>query len=1279
MSILFLFYVIVSYIMNKEQQKIDHLIINSRDGNDYLVALDAERIGGMSKDLFHKQIVDVLYDVLDAESITPGPSPFVEYLWPRKGTVTPTNSKLLSIFSTINDDLKQCLLSVEPYKPYEQWDLIDPMTQQVQTLDEVVSYNTNIPTQDLNPEYLDWFGIELLQKLNKEHGLALNPQKIEYFVHLFDNKYKRVPTFSELHMFAQINSEHCRHNIFNGVIVMDKVEYKKSMFSYIKETYKNNPWDVVVAYSDNWAVLKAENGRYLVIKCETHNHPSMIEPFAWWATWSWWDYRDILATWRGAEVEASTSAYAFGNIMLDTPYNKWHKTPLEILIRAARWVNYYGNCFAAPMINGSVTAQIRDFTVWWKNIWFAKPVVMAWALWSMPEVPFEKLAKSHLSGLIHIKLWWPDYRIGIGWAAASSMNAWENSSSLDFASVQRPDPQMQTKVKNVIEKLLHQYPDAIQNIHDYGAGWHGTNIFELAEWDETHPWWVSVDMARISVKDTTMKYHEIMINESQERIGMMINPDYLPILEEICKKEKCPFDIFGTSTDTWKVHIYDSRTGKDIVNVDVDDFILKEREYFQDSLPQKDLKPLDINGLTTKIDMNDILRHPTVWSKGWLVNHVDRSVRGKIAQQQTVWPRQLPVADYAVLKLHQDDMWWTLTAQGSRPFHSVISPEKMVRFALTEVILNSAFWLHRWLDKMSLSWNWMWSAKTPWGKAELYHAVKALSEDCISLNINIPVGKDSCSMQVAKDNGEKIDAPGNLTLSAFVHMDDVTKKVTPDLKNIDAELIYIPVQTKTDTSLLSRLLMGLNGSVAAQLQWEFGNKLATLDLDSVKNIHNIVQKLLTEDMIVAGHDISEWGLYATLTEMFISWEAKWLSVHLPTDNLKSEIFWHKDSIMLLSEHPWVVLQVPKKRYAACKKILGGMECYTIGQTSVEVWEIKPFSMMWFGWVKDGFMTIHSWSWPLVKWINALLPNWNQPTTSIESKQSLIKDTNVDEKFILPQFTVGQLKHTIRPLSKDPSKIKIAILVDEWTNGQHDMRYIWNALGCKVEYVRMTDLLDKTFNVGDFDVIVWPWWFSYGDVPRSGKWVASVITHNDILQKQFDQFFSDPKKASLRVCNGNQIQQELGYITKSHGLPRTYPMLHNKSWQFESRFLANKIINDDNIRFKGMKDEIRGLWSAHGEWQYPSDLMNDMYKHNILFDTIVPIVYVDSTWKPTQDYPYNPNWSLRWAAWVISKDGRHLSMMPHPERTVLDHQLPWKPDTQYDYTRYQMFKNLINNI
>lgn len=1177
----------------------------------------------------------------------------ISLLWPRLWVVSPANSNLTAAYEALSDT-QGVVTNIEWYDIVSsKTPEYDQMTQWVYSLWEVFASAQDEVVFNNDPELLeDWtedgkyfktFSLDLLGVLNTNHGLALSHDQMQYFFDLFSSeKYARVPTFSEFHLYAQLNSEHCRHNIFNGRIIVDGEAYEKSMFSWIKDTYKAHPWNVVVAYSDNGAILKAQDDRYIVIKAETHNHPCLIAPVPWWATWSGWCFRDILATGRWSMVEISTSTYCVGDLTKKDPYRSWHQTPSEILQKASYGVNDYGNCFAAPLINGSMIWVLHDMEIWWEIFSHAKPVVMAGSAW---WTPVGKVDKQKEVWLIHIKLWWPDYAIGIWWAAASSMNSGENSDSLDFASVQRANPQMQIKVKKVLETIIQSCPDAIRNIHDYGAGGHGTNIFELYEWDDVYPWGGDVDIAKISVEDASMTYHQILINESQERLGLLIHPDYLEQITSICEREKCPFDVLWKATGTGRVRMIDSRSDTVVVDVDVKDFLLWDRIEYQDTRPSTQLENLDIAKIRD-IDLLDILRHPTVGSKGYIVHHVDRSVRGKIVQQQTVWRRQFPLADYGLFKSDTLSVRGTATAQWMRPYHTIISPKVMSQRALAETILNISFVKSAWLDALSLSGNWMRSAKHPSGKASLYEAVESLSIHTQELWINIPVGKDSMSMKVTTDEGEDINAPGTLVLSAFVHVPDVSKHITPELKNSASRLVRFPCINKDN--LEEAVQWWLNGSVSSWMTKQLGDTLPEVQMEDVKNLYHLIQELLEKNMLLAWHDISEGWLWSCLTEMYIAWDIETLDIDLP------QLWESTQQEILLSEYPGVVLQMTDCTNEDIEQLT-----QTYGLTGIVVANIEANT-----------------SWDAAIRIRHALESDKQDT---RHKQSLIDArceyntkvswTKTETTFVLPEFKVSEIP---TPIVVGNTKPKVMILRDEWTNGEHDMHTAFGLAWFDPVDVTITDLQQGRTKIDQYEWLALPWWFSYGDRPRSGKSFADIIRLNPVLSKQFDDFRRS-EKFVLWVCNGNQVLMELGRITDSYDM-KVHPMEHNDTQQFESRFLALGITDTDNRFFTGMDDWILPIRVAHGEWRY-ADLVTSNKQVRM------PVKYVDHASNVTTQFPYNPNGSHHGVAWVLSADGNILGMMPHPERTILPHQLAWtSPWVEPEQSTWlQMFKNLRSSV
>ncbi len=1216
------------------------LLQSKRDPHTYYLATNSEH--------FLKRTVTNLCHLLDAHVLPDKQIPYdLLVVGTRRGRTSPGSSQMEAAMATMSDDGDAGVISIEEYTSTSKITTYDVTTQTMISLqellsaEEIVSFNTD-------PEYLcditvdgityPDFGKELVEALNKKHGLALNAFRIDYFVSLFDEKYKRVPTLSELHLFSQLNSEHCQHNIFKGVHTIDGTKLEKPLFDFIKDTYLAHPGAVLVAYKDNGAIIKHDDGGYLVIKVETHNHPSMISPEPGWATGQWGLQRDIMWAGRGAHPEVSTALYAVWDVTRKLPYRKGHATPLQILMEASKGVNSYGNEFATPLINWSTLALLEDVVIGEEIFAHAKPIVMAGgAGWS----PIGVVEKDKSVGNIHIKLWGPDYAIGIGGAAASSLNGGENNQDLDYASVQRANAIMQIKVKNVIATLIEEYPDAIRSIHDYGAGGHGTNMTELYEPEHGFAWGGKVDIAQMTVADTTMSYSELLINESQERMWLLINPAYIEQVKEVCAREKCPIDILGNVTWDGKLHVYDSRTWKDIVDVYIDDFIMADKEHYEDVTVHHKLAPLDLKRIEN-IDLHAILQHPTVWSKSYIVAHVDRSVRGKVAQQQTIWHKQLPLSDFGMFVMKPGDKHGTALSQWFQPYHSLISPADMATHSLIEAMLNQAGVL---TSHQSLSGNWMVSAKTKWGKADLAKAVQQLSADAIKVGINIPVGKDSLSMKVTDDHGKDINAPASLALSLFSHVPDITRTATADLKNEESTLLYIPA-IWAEVNLHDTLKHWLSSSIAALLTGQFWKKLAHVDIETAKNMVQFTHTLLENDKLLACHDVSEWGLWTTIVEMYISWNVDALSILVPGEHEK---------ITLTSELPGLVVQVPWRQLWRYTDLLSTcwLQAYVLWRISVETASKKHALTVWH----DTYAK------------EELLNSRNHFNAQREG-------TNADAEFQLPKNKVNEKISYNEHLTPHIDRFakRVAIVRDEGTNGEYDMRTACELVWLKPEIVHITDLIHGRYSLTDSKAIILPWGFSYGDWPRSGKAFAEVIKNHPIVSQQFAECIWRGMPF-LAVCNGNQVMQELGFLTKSYGTDTIFPMQHNTSWKFESRMVGQKILDDDSPFLHGMKGEILPIWVAHAEWKYADELFDAIQ------DIRIPTVYVDKDGEPTTTFPYNPNGSKGGASGLLSRGGNILSMMPHPERMILPHQIPYAhANLSKEYiTRLKLFANLKKNM
>ena len=1150
------------------------------------------------------------------------------FVGPRREMITPWSTNAVEI--TQNMGISG-IIRIEEFFPVEKSDADhDPMLQRVYD-----GLNQEIFTISKQPEPI--IEIDDIATYNKQEGLALSDDEIGYLNEV-SQRLGRKLTDSEVFGFSQVNSEHCRHKIFNGIFIIDGEEKESSLFKLIKKTSQTNPNKLVSAYKDNvafsqgpdieqFAPTDGENPSYfetkkiksvISLKAETHNFPTTVEPFNGAATGSGGEIRDRLGGGKASLPIAGTAVYMTsyprtkaGKEWEETmPERPWlYQTPEEILIKASNGASDFGNKFGQPLICGSLLTfehlENQKKFAYDKVIMLAGGVGFANkrdALKGEPE-PGEKV----------VILGGDNYRIGMGGGAVSSVDTGQYSSGIELNAVQRANPEMQKRTANVIRALAESDNNPIVSIHDHGAGGHLNCLSELVEATGG-----KIDVSKLPVGDPTLSSKEIVGNESQERMGLLIPEEAAARIKRIAERERSPMYVVGETTNDMKF-IFEQADGKRPIDLKLEDFFGKApKTIMRDetieeiySNPEYDLSKLEDY-------IKNVLQLEAVACKDWLTNKVDRSVTGKVARQQTQGEIQLPLSDLGAVALDYKGKVGIATSIGHAPQAAMADPAAGSVLAIAESLTNIVFApIEDGLKGISLSANWMWPCKNPGEDARLYKAVEACSDFACELGVNIPTGKDSLSM-TQKYGDEKIYSPGTVIISAAGEVKNIRKIVSPVLAYIKGTYLYY-IDFSFDT-------FKLGGSAFAQTMSKIGEEAPTVkDTEYFKNAFNAVQELIDRGLILAGHDISAGGLVTTMLEMCFANPQGGLEARL--DKLH-----HADLIKILfSENPGILIQV--KHHHLVEKIL---DDYGVGFAIVA----RPIEERKLVIQKDSYIKEFN--------IDELRDVWFEPSYLLDKKQS--GEKLAAERFynyknqplqfhFSPSFTGKFDQYGIDQNRTAPTGIKAAIIREKGTNGEREMAYSLYLAGFDVKDVHMTDLASGRETLEDINLIVFCGGFSNSDVLGSAKGWAGSFMYNEKAKETLRKYYARKDTLSLGVCNGCQLMIELNLVYPEHDIKPK--MEHNASHKFESTYISVEIPKNDSIMFGSLSGSKLGIWVAHGEGRF------SMPKAESEYNVIAKYTY--------SEYPGNPNGSDYDIAGVVSKDGRHLAIMPHLERSLF----PWQ--------------------
>ncbi|WP_186758747.1 phosphoribosylformylglycinamidine synthase [Echinicola salinicaeni] len=1160
-----------------------------------------------------------------------------KYAGPRKEMITPWSTNAVEIAANMGIP---GIIRIEEFTLQGENSSIDPMLQ--------ASYDgldQHIFTIDLQPQEV--ISITDIKSYNEKEGLALSEEEIEYLEGV-SKSLNRPLTDSEVFGFSQVNSEHCRHKIFNGTFIIDGEEKENTLFQLIKKTSVKHPNKIVSAYKDNVAFVKGPKAQQfapksqdkadffqpetidtvLSLKAETHNFPTTVEPFNGAATGSGGEIRDRLAGGTASIPLAGTAVYmtsysrseAGRSWEKDLKERNWlYQTPMDILIKASNGASDFGNKFGQPLISGSVLTFEHEEAD--KQYGFDKVIMLAGGIGFTREN--YSLKNTPVKGNKVVIMGGDNYRIGMGGSAVSSVNTGEFSNSIELNAIQRSNPEMQKRVANVIRAMAENDHNPIISIHDHGAGGHLNCLSELVE--ETGG---TIDIDKLPVGDPTLSAKEIIGNESQERMGLVIGEKDVDTLQKISERERAPFYVVGETTGDMHFKFENMKTGEKPVDWNLSHmFGSSPKTILTDKKSQSNFsEPVYQNAELGKY-IKEVLQLEAVACKDWLTNKVDRSVTGRVATQQTTGEIQVPLNNVAVMAMDYTGTKGIATSIGHAPVAALANPEAGSKLAIAEALTN-LIWapIEDGLSGVSLSANWMWPAKNEGENDRLYRAVEAVSDFAIDLGINIPTGKDSLSMTQKYPDGKTVYSPGTVIISSVGECTDIRKTVTPDLKPVEGtKLIYIDFSKDTAQ---------LGGSSFAQVVNKVGNTPPTVkDSTYFAKAFAAVQQLIEKGDILAGHDISSGGLITVLLEM--AFPTLKCGLKVQPDQLEE-----KDLVKaLFSENPGVVLQVKDHAKVAQELEAAGITFKDIATVTL-----------------DGKVELEGVQLSLD--VAEHRDTWFKSSFLLDQKQSgakLAKDRfdnykNQALSFSFAKDWEGSFDaFKLNPYRKGSTGTKAAIIREKGVNGDREMAYsLWLA-GFDVKDVHMTDLISGRENLEDVNMIVFVGGFSNSDVLGSAKGWAGAFLYNEKAKTALDNFYARPDTLSLGVCNGCQLMVELGLINRQHDVKPK--MLHNESHKFESSFVNVDIPENNTVMFGSLAGQRLGVWVAHGEGKFSLPKEKEAYNIGMTYSY--------------EAYPGNPNGSDYAVAGLASQDGRHLAIMPHIERALFPWNWPSYPSNRKD--------------
>lgn len=1189
---------------------------------------DAVIAVGVSRDLSQEQITKLIWLFSGAKTVA-SESISGKYIGPRKEMISPWSTNASDIAHNAGIE---SIFRIETYISETSAAAFDPMLQQVYE-----GLNQSIFTLDRKPEAIEH--IKDIAAYNQQEGLALSQEEIDYLEGV-SKEIERPLTDSEVFGFSQINSEHCRHKIFNGTFIIDGKEQELSLFQWIKKTSKENPNYLVSAYKDNVAFIQGpkveqfapatqdkpdwfdtkEFESVISLKAETHNFPTTVEPFNGAATGSGGEIRDRMAGGQGSIPLAGTAVYMTSysrleeNKAWEKPARKWlYQTPQEILTKASNGASDYGNKFGQPLICGSVLTFEHEEGG--KKYGYDKVIMQAGGVGYGKKKDAQK--KHVKAGEKIVVMGGDNYRIGMGGSAVSSVDTGAFNQSLELNAVQRSNPEMQKRVANAVRAMVELDDNTITSIHDHGAGGHLNCLSELVE--ETGG---TIDVTKLPVGDETLSAKEILGNESQERMGLVIKEQDAAYLKRVSERERAPYYEVGEAGSDNELNF----TNED----EASPFDLKLHHLFGSS-PKTVLEDEtqksnfdDVSYSESKIDeyLEAVLQLEAVACKDWLTNKVDRCVTGRVATQQTCGELQLPLNNVGVMALDFKSNKGIATSLGHSPVPGLINAGAGSRLSTTEALANLVWApLTHGLKGVSLSANWMWPAKNEGENARLYEGVKAISDFACELGINVPTGKDSMSMTQKYPDGEKVFAPGTVIISSVGEVSDINKTVSPviDYNRKDSKIIYVD---------FSGGEFELGGSSFAQTQSKLGAKTPEAQPEVVAKAFNTVQQLINDGLIIAGHDVSAGGLITTLLEMNFPNTKGGLAIDL--------LHFDEDDVvkLLFSEKSALILQVASDEAIEL-----------LNKSGVTFFDVGTIA-------DDRSVTITKGDWSQSFDIEKYRDHWFKTSYLLDQKQTKpeVSKARKENRFkqplsySFPKRFDGKASTLNLDFNRNgKSGVKAAIIREQGVNSDREMAYALWLAGFDVKDVHMTDLITGREDLSEVNLIVFVGGFSNSDVLGSAKGWAGSFLFNEKAKAALDAFYAREDTLSLGVCNGCQLMMELGLIYPEMG--GQHPKMdHNSSEKFECGFVSVDIEETNSIMLESMVGSKLGIWLAHGEGRF--SLKNEA-------DFKIPVKYSYS------DFPGNTNGSSFDTAALCSEDGRHLAIMPHLERSLFAWNWPYK--------------------
>ncbi len=1140
------------------------------------------------------------------------------FIGPRATMITPWSTNAVEITQNMG---MTGITRIEEFVPASAVNGFDPMLSQ-----KYSALTQDIFTISISPEPIRY--IEDIETYNQQEGLALSPEEVTYLVDL-SHKLGRKLTDTEVFGFSQVNSEHCRHKIFNGVFIIDGVEQPTSLFKLIKKTSAENPKDIVSAYRDNVAFIKGpvvrqfapqkpetasfyevkEFESVLSLKAETHNFPTTVEPFNGAATGSGGEIRDRLAGGQGSLPLAGTAVYMTAYSRLEEgrqweegmTERKWlYQTPMDILIKASNGASDFGNKFGQPLITGSVLTFEHEENG--RKLGYDKVIMQAGG------IGYGKLEQSKKQdpkpGDKVVVMGGDNYRIGMGGAAVSSADTGAFGSGIELNAIQRSNPEMQKRVANAIRGMVESDLNSIVSIHDHGAGGHLNCLSELVESTGGH-----IDLDKLPVGDPTLSAKEIIGNESQERMGLVISSEHLDTLSAIAERERAPLFVVGEITGDHHFTIGSAQTGAKPMDFRLEDMFGSSPKTIMDDRTVSrhyDTPVYDLKAFNSYLEA--VLQLEAVAAKDWLTNKVDRCVGGRVAKQQCAGPLQLPLNNCGVMALDYENHYGIATSIGHAPVAALIDEAAGSRNAIAEALSNIVWApLKGGIGNISLSANWMWACKNEGEDARLYRAVQACSDFAIALGINIPTGKDSLSMK-QKYPGDEVIAPGTVIISAAAQCDDITAIIEPVLQKNGGAIYYIN---------LSGDQYKLGGSSFAQVLNKIGNEAPDiLDAEQFRAAFNALQELILKGAIQAGHDVGSGGLITTLLELCFA--DRELGADIDLSGLREA-----DLIKtLFAENISVVFQADE----AAEAVLSAA-----GVTFVKIGKV----------LNEPVLKIRNGETTLQLDVDHLRDVWFKTSYLLDRRQSSAGRAEARYEnykhqplhFTFPSGFDGQ-----KPVFNG-NKPKAAIIREKGSNSERELAYALHLAGFEVKDVHMTDLVSGRETLEDIQFLGAVGGFSNSDVLGSAKGWAGAFRYNEKARAALENFFRREDTLSIGICNGCQLFIELGLIYPEHDVQPK--MLHNESRKHESIFTSLTIAENPSVMLSSLTGATLGVWVSHGEGKFMLPESEDQYH-------ITGKYGYDS-------YPANPNGSDYNTGMLCDATGRHLVTMPHIERSAL----PWQ--------------------